>query len=77
LRDAEFLVASEFLDRHDACAAHRQVRTEAVSQDVNPPLVRAYPSRRAWRTVLHDLTRERLAVFLARHSWTPQVPVVA
>lgn len=35
LRRPEILMAGEFLDGRRRCAAHRQVRTERVAEDVN------------------------------------------
>jgi len=41
LRRAQVLVSGEFLDRSRGCASHRQVRTERVPEDVDPPLLQA------------------------------------
>ena len=74
LRRRQVLVAGEFLNRPRRRAAHRQVRTERVPQDVNALASRA-PAARRVAPGLHDLLRQRRAVALAEHPRSAQMPM--
>ena len=57
------------------CAAHRQVRAERVTENVDPfPDIR--PFRREPHPVLHDLPRERLPIVLTQHAPAVQMAMI-
>ena len=60
-------MSGQLLNRSRRCAAHRQVRTERVPQDVYAVLRQLRSTRRAQYAVLHHLPGQRLAVVLAQH----------
>ena len=62
----------KFLYGSSGCTAHREMRTEGVSQDVRAVLdVRSSPDTTHYS--LNHLLRQRVAVGIAQHAFTPQV----
>src|SRR5438477_439476 len=67
----------ELLDGLRRRPSHREMRAERVPQVVNTVLRELRSTRRAQHAVLHHLSSQRLAIVLAQHVGTPQMPMIA
>jgi hypothetical protein len=73
LRHAQFPVSSELLNRSRRCAAHRQVRTERVPQNVHAILRQLHSTRRAQQAVTDETPRPSVRRFDG-NGHLPKIP---
>jgi hypothetical protein len=70
-------VTSKFLDRFGRSSAHREARTNRVSQHVHAALAQSSPASGSPDKSLHVPHRERSPVIVAEHARRFEMTVIA
>jgi len=77
LRRAKIAVPCEFLNRPSRRAAHRQMRTERVSQHMHAPIRQVGPPSRPQPQPWHLALAQRSTVLLGQRALSSKVSVIS